>query len=406
MNLKVIKNELDYSEALKDLMSLMSSNPAMGSEERNNLEVLSVLIEQYEGMTFTFDTADPITVIRVVMDQKGLSSTDMVQYLGSKARVSEVLNKKRGLTLSMIRTLNKQLGIPAELLISDPQREILDTQDIDWTAFPLRELIKRGWFSEHKRVSLDMKLRAEELVRESIFKYLGFCQTPVLNRQGGYHMRSKDSSPDEYALAAWQARVVEKALTSPINVPTFEIDETVLRRVAELSILDDGPIQAIALLRMYGIRIVFEPNFEKTYLDGGAMLLLDDAPVIGLTLRYNRLDNFWFTLLHELAHVVYHLTNLRQAIFDDNDADADSDIEIEADRVSQEALIPTDRWDEFRATELANDPNIGKLKQWALELKINPAILAGRIRHDSKNYKIYSSVVGNRIPLMMLQSII
>ena len=402
MDIRLIKNDNDYNEALHAFKSLMLANPEVGSPERNRMEVLGLLLEKYEDEHFDFGNVDPVAAIRLVMDQKNLRPVNLSPYFGSRARVSEVLAGKRGLTLAMIRKLHKELGIPAEVLIEDPSNNMPDDSDLVWTAFPFSELIQRGWFSEYERVSKELSLHAEELVRGTILTFLSYCKTPVLARQGTYHLRGEAAAPDLYALAAWQARVVEKALQFPAPKSHYDPDASLLRRVAELSILDDGPVQAIILLQKYGIRTVIEPNFKKTYLDGGAILLNDESPVIGLTLRHDRLDNFWFTLLHELAHVVYHLPGTGHTFFDDNDAADETGLEHAADEATQEALIPNDRWDPERAKTLAHSPNNRSLQTWAFELKVSPAVLAGRIRYEHKNFKIYSSIVGNGIPSSLL----
>lgn len=115
MRPKVIKNETEYEAALTRLARLMAARP--GTPQGDELELLSVLIEQYEAKRFPIGLPDPITAIRFRMDQEGLSQTDLVPYIGSKSRVSEVLSGKRSLTLSMIRNLVRGLRIPAEVLL-------------------------------------------------------------------------------------------------------------------------------------------------------------------------------------------------------------------------------------------------------------------------------------------------
>ena len=80
-----------------------------------------------------------------------------------------------------------------------------------------------------------------------------------------------------------------------------------MREVAQLSVYEDGPRRAQERLAAHGIALVIERHLPRTHLDGAALCLLDGRPVIGLTLRYDRIDNFWFSLMHELAHVSLHL---------------------------------------------------------------------------------------------------
>lgn len=119
MRPKVIKTEVDYDLALAHVASLMDATP--GSAKEAELELWSVLVEKYEEMHFPIEEPDPIAAIRFRMEQQGLELSDLVPYLGTKSRVSEVLNRKRSLSLSMIRALNQGLQIPAEILVKAPK---------------------------------------------------------------------------------------------------------------------------------------------------------------------------------------------------------------------------------------------------------------------------------------------
>jgi HTH-type transcriptional regulator/antitoxin HigA len=115
--IKPIRNENEYELALNRVEALMDAKP--GSEEFDELEVLSTLINDYEAKHYTINTPDPIEAIKFRMEQEGLIQNDLVPLFGNKSRVSEVLNKKRKLTLDMIRSLNSKLNIPFENLLSD-----------------------------------------------------------------------------------------------------------------------------------------------------------------------------------------------------------------------------------------------------------------------------------------------
>ncbi len=116
MNIKPIRTEQDYKLALKRVESLMDAE--FGTEDFDELEVLTTLIESYEAKHFTIDTPDPIEAIKFRMEQEGLRQKDLVEIFGNKVRVSEVLNKKRRLTLDMIRNINHDLHIPLESLLN------------------------------------------------------------------------------------------------------------------------------------------------------------------------------------------------------------------------------------------------------------------------------------------------
>jgi HTH-type transcriptional regulator/antitoxin HigA len=115
MDIKPIKTEKDYNAALKEIENLFEAEP--GTEEADRLEILSTLVEAYEDEHYDIPAPDPIEAIKYFMESRGLTRADLEAYIGSRARVSEILNRKRPLTLSMIQRLNSELGIPAELLV-------------------------------------------------------------------------------------------------------------------------------------------------------------------------------------------------------------------------------------------------------------------------------------------------
>ena len=115
MDIKPIKTKADYEAALHEVDRLFDSAP--NTPEGDRLEVLTTLIEAYEEKHYSVPAADPIETILYYMESRGISRSDLEPYVGSRARVSEVLNRKRPLTIYMIRKLCAGLGIPAEILI-------------------------------------------------------------------------------------------------------------------------------------------------------------------------------------------------------------------------------------------------------------------------------------------------
>jgi len=117
MNIKPLKNEQDYDDALARIDQLMDSE--FGSPEGDELDVLSVLVEKYEDINHPIEAPNPIEAIRFKMEQFGLKDKDLVEFIGQSGRVSEVMSYKRKLTLTMIRNLEKGLNISAKSLIED-----------------------------------------------------------------------------------------------------------------------------------------------------------------------------------------------------------------------------------------------------------------------------------------------
>lgn len=117
MEIKPIHNEVEYKAALKAVSPFFESEPKLGSSDADFFEIMLTLIQSYEAKNFPIDLPDPIEAIKFRMEQSGLVPKDLQPMIGKSNRVSEVLNRKRSLTISMIRKLNSDLGIPAECLI-------------------------------------------------------------------------------------------------------------------------------------------------------------------------------------------------------------------------------------------------------------------------------------------------
>ncbi|MFQ4134972.1 helix-turn-helix domain-containing protein [Nodosilinea sp. PGN35] len=115
MDLRPIKTEADYQDALQEIELLFDAAP--GTAEADRLDVLSTLVDAYENVHFPVELPDPIEAIHYYMEARGWSPQDLEPCLGSRAWVAEVLSRQRSLTLEMIRKLNQELGVPAEILI-------------------------------------------------------------------------------------------------------------------------------------------------------------------------------------------------------------------------------------------------------------------------------------------------
>ncbi|HEY8334920.1 MAG TPA: transcriptional regulator [Tardiphaga sp.] len=119
MNIAPIKSQRDYRRVLKEVEGLM--NARRNTPEGDRLDVLVTLVEAWERKHYPIDLPDPVEAIKYHMDQKGLQPRDLIPFIGGRNRVYEVLNRKRELTLAMIRQLHEGLGIPAESLIKSSQ---------------------------------------------------------------------------------------------------------------------------------------------------------------------------------------------------------------------------------------------------------------------------------------------
>lgn len=388
MNARLIKTEADYEAALARLDAIFEAEP--GTPEGDEAELLTALIEMYEEKTYPMGMPTPLEAIRFRMEQQGLKSKDLVPFIGSASKVSEVLSGRRGLSLAMIRNLVQGLGIPAEVLIGQPGAELKsDAEVAELRRFPVAEMLKRGWFAGFHGSLAEAEGQLEDLFTGFAGALGGGVLRPAFNRQ---HIRN-GSVQDDYALAAWRIRVMGLAMKE--SLPAYRrgtVTPEFLSKLAQLSFFDAGPKLAGEFLSKSGIHLVIERHLPKTHLDGAAMKLPDGSPLVALTLRYDRLDNFWFTLFHELAHVGLHLDqDGYEVFFDDLDDSGRDKCEKEADAMAQEGLIPARQWKESGLAKHAPAEEVIRL---AGQLRISPAIPAGRVRYERKNFFILRNLIG------------
>jgi HTH-type transcriptional regulator/antitoxin HigA len=400
--IRPIRTEQDYNAALARVEALMEAERT--DDEDGDLDVLVTLIQLYEDVRFPMDAPDPIAAIKFRMEQLGKSQSDLAPILGSRSKVSEILSGKRELTLKMIRALHEHLEIPADVLIREGGLLPTKPVGIDVERIPLREMAKLKWIDP----IADIKDRAEEIVLGLIERAGGRNALPqALFRQGGARSNAK---MDIHALQAWCLHVLGQARAAGLEGQHRKgsISFEFLEEVARLSTFREGPKLAREKLAQHGIALVVAPHLSKTYLDGAALWTKEQVPVVGMTIRYDRLDNFWFCLLHELAHLGRHIPNGDGEVFIDDlqlrerDHAVDDAREREADAWAQDALIPAKLWNDHAARI---HPSVANVVDLAHQAKVHPAVVAGRIRYERHSYRLLSQFVGaNEVrPLLMAE---
>lgn len=391
MEIKLITDKEEYKRALAEVERLIELDPEPGTPEADRLILLAKLIEVYEKEHFSFELPDAIAAIRFRMDEQGLMQRDLVPYIGSKSKVSEILAGRRPLTIHMIRALHEGLGIPAEVLLQEPKKIQIDQEKgLDWKKFPVEEMIRRGWIRTRTR---NAPAYAHKIMEEFLAPLSDMNFIQVLYR-GTIHTRY-GTDVDMYALSAWTARVLIRA-KHEYQESSFSpgiITDAFIKELTRLSWFNQGPLLAKEYLEKNGIALIIEKHLPKTKIDGGAMFASENLPIIALTLRYDRLDNFWFALVHELMHIAKHLKKSGDIFLDDLDYESKIDrIEREADRLTREAFIPRSLWPRTDAFRQRTPEAIKKLAE---QLRIHPAIIAGRIRYEANNYQILGELVGS-----------
>lgn len=322
----------------------------------------------------------------------GMSQTDLAETLRMKPQQIQRYEASgyQGASLARLIEVSRVLGVHTEGLFGSERGSLggvfswEKADEVEWRRFPIREMVKRRWFEVTPGED------AVQAVKAYFRRAAGSQFTTAIHRK---KVRG-DTSPNEYALLAWQARVLERARqrASKEGLPEFRLDDRWVGDLTALTRRGNGPREAAGVLAKNGIVLLTERHLPGTCLDGAAMLDGGGRPVIGLTLRFDRLDNFWFVLFHELGHIFLHLMGgLRYDFFDEDGTVAGDRIELEADEFALNSLIPAADWERclsrFAMTEEA-------VRLDAERLGIDASIIAGRIRRERGDYTVLNNLIG------------
>lgn len=372
MNISPIRSDATYETYLARVEDLIAKSDARSLDE---LEVLQALLERWERSQHEQPTPTAIDAIKFRMGQLGLQPRDLEPYIGSRARVSEVLSGARDLSIDMIRALNRHLGIPAASLIAAPVAPVSGK----------RQQPSKAAFEKLKTFGV---LKPRETFDQLLDRVFPPAAAPALLRKT--RTERTNAKTDFAAVQAWCAAVVVKADAVTMPATRRPISDDWGDELARLSQQEDGPSRVEATLRQFGIVFVVLEHLPGTYLDGAALCRTDGTPVVAMTLRHDRLDNFWFTLLHEFCHAARHLNAETRVILDDLDVKGADEIEDEADEFAQDTLIPCDVWKRHQARDL----NTADVMAIAQEAKVHPAVVAGRWQREHKEYRRFAKLLG------------
>lgn len=332
---------------------------------------------------------DPGALLIAARIIKRLSQKELARKLGLKEQQIQryEAEKYRKITLSNYQKVAGVLGVRLSIDIETRDEEWAVSHDAP-SAEELSKVVRhariRGWLESDEphedAVSQLVRYIANHVLRHG---------TPSLLRTG---LNVVDHSGD-WTLLSWKAqvtRVAEKIIEE--REPVYRaLDVSWLVDLVRLSRLDDGPARARDLLLEHGIVLVIEPHITGMKVDGAAFLV-DGVPVIGMTLLRDTLDNFWYTLLHEVGHVVLHYrTGLAAGFFDDVTSTEVDEVEDEANTFASNLLIPNDLWTRSPARIAKAAGPVEKLAQ---QLGIHSAIVFGRIRMERRDYSLFSNKLG------------
>jgi HTH-type transcriptional regulator/antitoxin HigA len=333
------------------------------------------------------DLGDLLIVARIAQNWK---QKDLARKLGVAEQAIQRWESERYRSISLANYMKVaralSLNLTAQFLSPQITRWLppFDLNPVEAGKI-LKHAREHGWLVDEP----DSDEKGIKSIIRYVSEHVGRHGTPSLLRTG---INVREHSED-WVLLSWKAQVTRRA-ERVIEAERLEyrpLELSWLKELAKLSPRDDGPVQAQKLLKEHAVVLLFERNIPGMEVDGAAFLV-DGVPVIGLTLRRDAADNFWFTLMHEVAHVVLHYrTGLASGFFDDMEHVEVDEFEEEANRFASNLLVPEEVWCRSPARIAKSSAPIENL---ARQLGIAPAIIYGRIRFERRNYTIFSDKIG------------
>ncbi|MEP4705275.1 MAG: helix-turn-helix domain-containing protein [Hyphomicrobiales bacterium] len=391
LGIRPIKTATDHKWAMEQIDALMLEDE-LSEEGVRNLEVLAILVEKHENEYFPVQLPTAIEAIEFRIDQLGINRSQLAAVIDfPKSRVSEVLNGSRKPSLDMMRALHEKLGIPANVLLGKAEATLPEPcLNVDWKSFPIGEMFNLGWLGNNKP-------KADEI--EGCVRKLMSAARVTSPQFAGVRFRGvENKEPNPYSVNAWLMKAFAEAINceSANDFSTDDVGCSFRREISKLSLYSDGPKRAFSKLDEVGITAVYVPFLKKTHIDGACFNLPSGKPAIAVSLRHHRLDNFWFTLLHECVHVERHLSD-EKMIIDETEGSTgafgnDRTMENEANTLARSALVPDDIHGEL--SRVAGNISKAKIQSYARKADVHEAIIAGQVRAMTGRYTHFTGMVG------------
>jgi HTH-type transcriptional regulator/antitoxin HigA len=241
--------------------------------------------------------------------------------------------------------------------------------------FSKSEIVERGWIKN----------------KNDFASFYSLISKAKVNDNAKLYRKAENSNYTKCLI--WMAKINKTAelFLAMTNVPRFSgIDAGFLSDLAKLSVDETIPVNLPHILAERGIILIYEHSLPGMKLDGVVFRLKSGHPVIGMSFRYSRLDYFWFTLMHELAHIHLHLDRLDEPIFDDLEEEGSDTTEVQANRLAKSSFIPRSIWRNCAPKYHKSDE---VLIDFSREMGVHPAIVAGMLRKEANSYAMYNSIV-------------
>lgn len=349
----------------------------------------------------------PGEFIKEEMEIRNWLNEDLAQVLGLNPKtISELLNNKLRITIDTANLLSKAFGQSPQYWLNLDNNYRLrltenneDTSEVEikskiYERMPINDMIKKGWINKYKNIEELKNIFMNFWNMDSLdYNRLDKLIVPNTRRSEAY------SNFNKYYLLTWTQ--MAKSSSEKFVVGEFEKEKLKLfaENLSVYSTQKNGVAKFIRELNDAGVSFICLSHLPKTYLDG-ASFLHHNNPVLVYTKRYDRLDNFWFTVAHEIGHIIKHIRSDNDMFVDDLKIEAKSQMEKEANDFAAKILKVKEILEYF--TEYKHYTSAFRVDEGAEELKIDPSIITGVLKHNGilsyNRLNQYNKKVSDKIP--------
>ncbi len=328
----------------------------------------------------------PGEILKEELDARGWTQGDFAEITGKPLQaINAIIAGKKAITPETAILFSEALGTSPEFWLNlesayrldmlyqeQHKAELVSRKAKLYSIAPVKELIKRGWIKASESINL---LEAE------VLDFLGISDMDTPSAIAANFRKSGTGVIDTPSLTAWIRKAEIEARKR--SCPEFDLKKFrhSVKVLALLSAEEQTTRQIHQELCELGIRLVFVPHLPQTRVDGAAFWLDKKSPVVTLSLRMDRIDNFWFTLMHELAHLLESSRSNVSYIDKDITDEPKNEIERKANQTARDLLIPPQRFGDFVSR---NKPYFSRkvVISFARDLGIHPAIVVGRLQYE------------------------
>ena len=347
----------------------------------------------------------PVSPGEILLDElhaRGWTQVEFAEILGRPLQaINEILSAKKSITPETALLIGQALGTSPEMWMrletdyrihklanEQGEDDLVSRKGKLYSLAPVRELISLRWIN-CRRTKGRLSTSAIDELEQALCDFFKVNTVAQIESASvtAHLRRSAIETPAETSIRAWVQKVKIEAISDlekQSKPAKFDISalQSKIPELIKLSATSGKVVPKVKeFLRSIGVTFITLKHLSKTRLDGAAFWLQEEKPVIGITHRINRVDNFWFTLLHECAHLILHGKNHDSFFDEDITAEKQDSKEIEADKQAQDWLIASDvlkRWLDERNGYFT----VNTIRKFAEEQTIHPAIVAGRLQHD------------------------